>query len=123
MIAADADGRGPITSEIFARFLRCELEAYLHTRGVIGADHEIPNWRHRSRDRYKQAALAILRSRYSDDEIHVGMPTAAALKQGRWRLIIDGIVATPTLHACVDAAELARSAKNGSSYYCPIRFA
>ena len=124
MTAADADGSGPITSEIFARFLRCELDAYLHTRGVIGADREFADWRRRSRDGYKQAALSVLRSRYSDDEIHVGMPTAAALKQGRWRLIIDGIVEAPTLRACVDAVELARSPKNGpSSYYRPIRFA
>jgi predicted RecB family nuclease len=124
MTAADADGSGPITAEIFAGFLRCELEAYLHTRGVIGADREFANWRHRSRDRYKQAALAVLRSRYSDDQIHVGMPTTAALKQGRWRLIIDGIVEAPTLRACVDAAELARSAQTGPPcYYRPIRFA
>src|SRR3954463_4219268 len=120
MTAADADGRGPITAEILARFLRCELEAYLHARDVIGSDREFADWRRRSRDRYKQAALAVLRSRYSDDEIHVGMPTAAALKQRRWRLIIDGIVETRTLHACVDAAELARSPKNGPlSYYRP----
>src|SRR3954451_8266325 len=71
-----------------------------------------------------QAALVVLRSRYSDDEIHVGMPAAAALKQRRWRLIIDGIVETPMLRACVDAVELARSPKNvSSSYYRPIRFA
>lgn len=123
MTAADADGHGPITSEIFARFLRCELEAYLHTREVIGADREFADWQHRSRDRYKQAALAVLRSRYSDEEIHVGMPPAAALKQGRWRLIVDGTVTTPTLCTYVDAAELAHSVPNGpSSYYRPIRF-
>ena len=109
---------------LFARFLRCELEAYL--------DDPRSHWKpianlrtggRRSRDRYKQAALAVLRSRYSDDEIHVGMPAAAALKQRRWRLIIDGIVETPMLRACVDAAELARSAQErSSSYYRPIRF-
>jgi predicted RecB family nuclease len=124
MTAADADGHGPITSEIFARFLRCELEAHLHSREVIGADREFADWQHRSRDRYKQAALTVLRSRYSDEEIHVGMPPAAALKQGRWRLIIDGTVATPSLRTCVDAAELAHSVHNRPpSYYRPIRFA
>jgi predicted RecB family nuclease len=124
MTAGDADGHGPITSEIFARFLRCELEAYLHTRGVIGADREFADWQHRSRERYKQAALAVLRSRYSDEQIHIGMPPAAALKQGRWRLIIDGTVATPSLRTCVDAADLAHPVHNGPPfYYRPIRFA
>src|SRR3954447_26082323 len=124
MTTADSGGHGPITAEVFARFIRCELEAYLHSRETLGADREFADWRYRSRDRYKQAALTVLQSRYSDNEIHVGMPVAAALKQRRWRLIIDGIAATPMLRACVDAAELARSAKNGhTSYYRPIRFA
>src|SRR5690348_6186080 len=104
MTAADAGGRSPITAEIFARFLRCELEAYLHARGDIGSNREFADWQRRSRDRYKQPALDALRSRYSDDEVHVGMPAAAALKQRRWRLIIGGIAGTPTLRACVDAA-------------------
>ena len=114
MAEAEATVYGPITDEIVARFLRCELEAYLETRKVIGSDREFADWRRQSRDRFKQAALVVLRSRYSDDEIHVGMPAAAALKQRRWRLIIDGIVETPMLRACVDAVELARSPKNGS---------
>src|SRR4051794_26433704 len=97
MAEAEATVYGPITDEIVARFLRCELEAYLETRKVIGSDREFADWRRQSRDRFKQAALVVLRSHYSDDEIHVGMPAAAALKQRRWRLIIDGIVETPML--------------------------
>jgi hypothetical protein len=35
MAEAEATVCGPITGETFARFLRCELEAYLQTRKVI----------------------------------------------------------------------------------------
>jgi hypothetical protein len=76
MTTADSGGHGPITAEVFARFIRCELEAYLHSREILGADREFADWRYRSRDRYKQAALAVLQSRYSDNEIHVGMPVS-----------------------------------------------
>src|SRR5437868_4205650 len=93
-----------ITAEVFARFLRCELEADLHSRDVVGADSEFRNWQHRSRERYKQAALTVLRSRYQGDEVHVGTPAPGALKRKRWRLIIDGIAESPELCACLDAA-------------------
>ena len=39
-----------ITTEVFARFLRCELEADLHSRGVVGRDHEFRDWQRRSRE-------------------------------------------------------------------------
>jgi len=113
----------PITGEVFARFLRCELEAHLHSRGAVGADREFRSWEHRCRDRYKQAARAVLRSRHQDDEVHVGTPVPAALKRKRWGLILDCIAESPELRVCLDAAELALSASDKPVLsYRPVRF-
>src|SRR5215472_16287336 len=110
---------GPITGEVFTRFLRSEL----HFLGVIGVDREFRNWQDAYRERYKQAALVVLRSRYQDHEIHVGTPAAAALKRNRWRLIIDVIAESSDFRACVDAAELMQLPLHRmTSSYRPIRF-
>jgi predicted RecB family nuclease len=116
-------GTRAITSESFARFLRCELEAHLHLEGTSGADREFTDWQERCREHYKQAALAVLRSRYQNHETQVGIPPTGDLKRKRWPLIIDGIAESPELRARLDAVELARSPLNGTaSSYRPIRF-
>jgi predicted RecB family nuclease len=112
-----------IKGEVFARFLRCELEADLHSRGVVGADREFRSWEHRCRNEYKQAALIALQSLHQDDQVHIGIPAPSSLKKKRWRLIIDCVAESPELHACLDAVELAAAAEGtGSSSYRPIRF-
>ena len=112
-----------IKCEVFARYLRCEREADLHSRGAVGADREFRSWEHRCGNEYKQAALIALQSLHQDEEVHVGTPAPSSLKEKRWRFIIDCVAESPELYACLDAVELAAAAKGtGSSSYRPIRF-
>jgi predicted RecB family nuclease len=111
-----------IESEVFARFLRCEVEADLHSRGVVGANREFGNWQRQCRDKYKQAASVALRSRYQDGQVHVGTPAPSAIKAKRWRLIIDCIAESSEARVRLDAVELAhKTDRTGFSLYYPIR--
>jgi predicted RecB family nuclease len=112
-----------IEGEVFARFLRCALEADLHSRGIVGADREFGSWQRQCRDKYKQAASVALRSLHRDGQVHVGTPAPSAIKAKRWGLIIDCIAESPEARVRLDAVELAQTTdRTGSSSYYPIRF-
>lgn len=113
----------PIEGEVFARFLRCELEADLYSRGVVGTDREFENWQRQRLDKYKEAASVALRSAHRDCQVHVGTPTLSSIKSKRWPLILDCTLESSQVRVRLDAVELAQTASaTGSPSYYPIRF-
>ena len=113
----------PISGETFEAFLQCETKSNLHFRGAIGVDLEFTNWERSRRDKYKESGLCWLRSDLQEHELYVGTPPFQALKQKRWRVILDYFAESVDISARVDALELSPSAEHlKRSYYRPVRF-
>jgi hypothetical protein len=93
----------PISGETFEAFLQCETKSNLHFRGTIGVDLEFTNWERSRRDKYKESGLCWLRSDLQEHELYVGTPPFQALKQKRWRVILDYFAESVDISARVDA--------------------
>jgi predicted RecB family nuclease len=112
-----------ITQENFEDFLKCPRKSHLVSEGAVGPESEIQGWRKRSREDYKEAASAHLRSSLEANEWYVGTPPLARLKERLYRLILDYAVAEPEVHARLQGLELDRSrSRAGIDSYIPVRF-
>ena len=112
----------PITEEIFAAFLKCETKAYLQYSGTLGAQSEFSKWRQHQREEYRESCRKLLCSALHTPAF-AGTPDLQTLKDRRYDLILDYVVAHSEIHACLDALVLSRGKRAKLDCpYLPIRF-
>jgi len=92
----------PITEETFEAFLKCETKSYLNFNGMVGVPSEFCQSQGYLREKYKQISRERLCSAVHD-QWYAGTPDLQSLKERRYRLIVDYVVALPEIHARLDA--------------------
>jgi predicted RecB family nuclease len=112
-----------ITQEIFEAYLHCPTKCHLVTHGIEAeCAPQLPQFT-QANDTFRSEGVSRMCAHVPADEIRTGFPTLIALKQQRYRLVVDCGLLTPSLAAQVHGFHLfSRDKRAGKGVYTPFRF-
>ncbi len=112
----------PITEEIVAAILKCETKAYLQYSGTLGAQSELSQRAQDQREEYRESCRKLLCSALHTPSF-VGTPDLQSLKDRRYHLVLDYVVAESEINVRLDALVLSRVKRARLDCpYIPVRF-
>lgn len=112
----------PITEEIVAAFLKCETKAYLQYSGTLGAQSEFRQRLRNRREEYRESCGKLLCSDLQAPSF-VGTPDLQSLKDRRYHVVLDYVVAESEISVRLDALVLSRVRRaRDDCPYIPVRF-
>jgi hypothetical protein len=112
----------PITEEIVAAFLKCETKAHLQYSGILGAQSEFSQRAQNQREEYRESCRELLCSALHTPSF-VGTPDLQSLKDRRYHLVLDYVVAQSEIDVRLDALVLNRVKRARLDCpYIPVRF-
>src|SRR5260370_4531035 len=112
-----------ITQEIFEAYLHCPTKCHLVAHGTEAecAPH-LPQMT-QVNDTFRCEGVSRMCAGVPADEIRIGLPTLIALKQQRYRVVVDCGLLTPSLAAEVHGFHRSsRDKRAGKGMYTPFRF-
>jgi predicted RecB family nuclease len=112
-----------ITQEIFEAYLHCPTKCHLVAHDIEAecAPH-LPQMI-KGNDTFRCEGVSRMCAGVPADEMSIGLPTLMALKQKRYRVVVDCDLLTPSLAAQVHGLHLLnRDERSGKGVYTPFRF-